>query len=121
MQHIENPGALVTGEHIAQGVIAHVPHMNAPRGIGKHLKHVVFRFVCVFADGEASPVFPDRLPFRFRLLEIVPGHFDWLARLVESALVDRIYHRDPKRRLSIFFGVAVRFRITSYYDLENRR
>ena len=121
VQHIETPGALVAGDHIAQGVIAHVPHMNAPRGIGKHLKHVVFRFVCVFADGEASPVFPDRLPFRFRLLEIVPGHFCWLARLVESALVDRIYHRDPIRRLSIFFGVAVRFRITSYYDLENRR
>ena len=43
VQHIEAAGALVAGDHVAHGVVAHMAHVDAPRRIGEHLQHVVFR------------------------------------------------------------------------------
>ena len=43
MQHVEAARQLVAGDHVAHRVVAHVPHVDAPRRIGEHLQHVVLR------------------------------------------------------------------------------
>ena len=43
MQHVEPLGALVARHDIAHRVVADMAHMDAPRRIGEHLEHVVFR------------------------------------------------------------------------------
>ena len=43
VQHAEALGPLVARDRIAHHIIADMAHMDAPRRIGKHLKHVVFR------------------------------------------------------------------------------
>ena len=43
VQHVVAARAHEAGEHVAHGVVAHVPHVDAPRRIGEHLQHVVFR------------------------------------------------------------------------------
>ena len=35
--------ALVARHHVAHRVVAHVAHVDAPRRVGEHLQHVVFR------------------------------------------------------------------------------
>ena len=44
--------ALVARHHVAHRVVAHVAHVDAPRRIGEHLQHVVFRPRVVVARGE---------------------------------------------------------------------
>src|SRR5262249_12658628 len=55
-------GAFEARYHVAHGVVAHVPHMDAPRRIGEHLQHVVFLARVVVAGGEDAPLVPDLLP-----------------------------------------------------------
>ena len=47
MKHVVSAHALVACNHIADGIIAHMAHVNTARRIGKHLKHVVLRLVRV--------------------------------------------------------------------------
>ncbi len=42
VQNSKAAGALVAGHNVAHGIVAHVPHVNAPGRIGKHFQHVVF-------------------------------------------------------------------------------
>ena len=58
MQHVEAHGALVARHHVAHRVVAHVPHVDAPRRIGEHLQHVVFRARVVVAGGEDARARP---------------------------------------------------------------
>src|SRR5205085_6203692 len=49
----------------------HMAHMDAPRGIGEHLKNVVARARIVVLRLEDALVRPDRLPARLRFAGIV--------------------------------------------------
>ena len=62
MQHVEARGAAEAGDHVAHRVVAHVPHMDASRGVGKHLKHIIFRPRIVVAGGKQPGLFPGLLP-----------------------------------------------------------
>jgi hypothetical protein len=42
VQHGVAARAHEAGDHVAHGVVAHVAHVDAPRGVGEHLEDVVF-------------------------------------------------------------------------------
>jgi hypothetical protein len=71
VQHVEALGALVAGDHVAHGVVAHMAHMDAPRGVGEHLEHVVFGPGVVVARLEDAARLPDLLPARLGLTRVV--------------------------------------------------
>src|SRR3546814_5475653 len=74
MQDVEAPRPLVARHDVAKGVVADMAHMDAARGIGKHLEDVVFRQRRILADLEAAPLRPGLLPPSFRFLEVVAVH-----------------------------------------------
>ena len=59
MEHVEAAHAFVARHHIADGIIAHMAHVNAPGGIGKHLEHVILGLGGVFGDVERLLLGPD--------------------------------------------------------------
>ena len=68
-------GAFVARHHIAQRVVAHMPHMDLARGVGEHFQHVVFRHarrrhIGHREDGVAVPCL---LPARLGSGEIITG------------------------------------------------
>ena len=62
VQHVEAAGALVARDHVAHRVVPHMPHVDAPRRVGEHLQHVVFRARRIGRDDEGAALVPDRLP-----------------------------------------------------------
>src|SRR2546422_451576 len=64
-------GHLVTGEEVADRVVAHVTHVNAPGRVRKHLEAVELRAARVFGDAELLPLLPGPLPLRLDLPERV--------------------------------------------------
>ena len=63
MQHVKALRALEPRHHVAHRVVAHVAHMDAPRRIGEHLQHVVFRLArVVVRRREDAALVPDFLP-----------------------------------------------------------
>ena len=71
MQHVEAAGALVAGDHVALGVVAHVAHMDAPRRVGEHLQHVVFGARPVHPGTEGLALVPGLLPLGLGFAEVV--------------------------------------------------
>ena len=71
MQYRVAHGALEARDNVAHRVIADVPHMDAPRGVGEHLQHVVFRPRVVVLGGEDTALGPDFLPAGFGLAGVV--------------------------------------------------
>ena len=71
VQHVEALGALVARDHVAQGIVAHVAHVDAPRRIGEHLHHVILRARRVGLGDEGAAVFPAALPLGLGFLEII--------------------------------------------------
>src|SRR6266702_113613 len=71
-------GTLVAGHHVAHGVVAHVPHMDAPGRVGEHLQHVVFgTYARGIVRGREDPALvPDFLPARLGVAGVVAfgGH-----------------------------------------------
>ena len=63
----------VAGHHVAQGVVADVPHVDFAAGVGEHLQHVVFRLAVGghVIDAETPPLGPGALPARLGLVEVV--------------------------------------------------
>ena len=88
MEHVEPHGAFVARDHVAHGVVAHVPHMDAPRRIGEHLEHVVFLARVVVAGGEDVPLVPHLLPTRLCLAGVVAFGGHWLGRRNPSGSPD---------------------------------
>ena len=62
VEHVEALGALVAGEHVAHGVVAHVPHVDAPRRIREHLEHVAPGAAVILGGAEDLRLLPGRLP-----------------------------------------------------------
>ncbi len=71
VQHVEALHALEAGHHVADGIVAHVPHVDVARRVGEHLQHVVLGLVGVVVAVEGAAFFPDALPFGFDGLGIV--------------------------------------------------
>ena len=63
MEDIEAAGTPVSGDDIAEGVVANMPHMDPSRRIGEHFQNVIFRLFRPGLGGKAVAVVPARLPF----------------------------------------------------------
>ena len=50
------------GDHVAHRVIADVPHVDAPRGVGEHLQYIGLWLVAVAVSGKAAGLGPSLLP-----------------------------------------------------------
>ncbi len=68
VKDVEAPHVLVAGDDIADGVIAHVPHVDAARGVGEHLQEIVLFPGWILGDVEDLAVIPELLPL---LLDLV--------------------------------------------------
>ena len=73
VQHREAARPLVARHHVAQRVVADVPHVDLAAGVGEHLQHVVFRLAVGrhVRHGEAAALRPGALPARLGGAEIV--------------------------------------------------
>ena len=58
LQDIAALHALVAGDHVADGVVAHMPHVQPPAGIGEHGEAVVFFPPRILGDPEGPVRFP---------------------------------------------------------------
>ena len=74
VQHVEPARLFVAGHQIAQRVIAHMTHVNAPGRIREHFQHIVFRAGRIFGNLEATTLIPRFLPLRFGFFEIIASH-----------------------------------------------
>ncbi len=74
MQHIEAAHALDARHNVADGVIAHVAHVQRAGGIRQHLQHVVFRLRGIRFGFEDARFGPALLPFGFDCLRVVFSH-----------------------------------------------
>jgi len=71
MQDAETLQDLVTGHNVADGIIAHMPHVDTPRRIRKHLQDVILRLGLI-RDGPVELFLgPNLLPLVFQIFEIV--------------------------------------------------
>ena len=74
MKHVVIVHPHVAGERVADGVIAHVPHVQRAGGIGQHLEHVILLSRGVRLSGvERRVLLPALEPFGFDALGIVTG------------------------------------------------
>src|SRR5690606_5487727 len=74
MEDVEPLRELVARDDVAHRVVARVTDMDAPRGIGEHLEHVVFRPALVAAGAEDAGLLPFLLPFRLEFGWRIPIH-----------------------------------------------
>ena len=58
LHHIKAVEQLKAGKHIADGVVAHMPHMQLAAGIGKHRQAIIFGFAGVFRYVKQTGVLP---------------------------------------------------------------
>ena len=71
MEHPEARHPALARDHVADRVVAHVPHVDVPRRVREHLEHVV-RWSARVDDGvEGSLGRPARLPLRLQRLSVV--------------------------------------------------
>jgi hypothetical protein len=68
VKHVEALRALKASDHVAHGVIAHMPHVDAPRRVGEHLEDVAFGKGGLIDGGKDVAPAPDILPARIPIL-----------------------------------------------------
>ena len=71
MKNVEAARAPIARHHVAHGVVAHMAHMDAPRRIGEHLEHVIFRARIVVLGLEDLRVRPGFPPFGLGFAHVV--------------------------------------------------
>ena len=64
-------GAFEARYDVTHRVVAHVPHVDAPRRVGKHLEHVIFRPRVAVLGREDTPIGPDLLPTGLGLAGVI--------------------------------------------------
>ena len=62
VQHFIALHAPIARDHVPHRVVADVPHVDAPRGIGKHLEHVGLGLVAIAVGAERARLVPSCLP-----------------------------------------------------------
>ena len=65
MQYVEAPHGAEPGDHVADGIVAHMTHVQVARRIGEHFQHIGFWFSFFFFAFERFMLFPILLPFGF--------------------------------------------------------
>ena len=71
LQHVVALHAVVAGEHVADGVVAHVPHVQLARGVREHRQAVVLGLVAGFHGAEGLRFVPEFLRFALDDVRIV--------------------------------------------------
>ena len=71
MQHLKTAHPFVAGNHITNGVVAHMAHVDFARWIRKHLQHIVFFPSWHVGHPIGLLLLPALLPFALNGLEIV--------------------------------------------------
>ncbi len=71
MDDVEPLGPAIARHHVAHGVVADVPHVDAPRRVGEHFEHVVFGPRVVVAGAESLALGPHPLPVRLGFAGVV--------------------------------------------------
>ena len=71
MENVEPARAPIARDNIAHGVVAHMAHVDAPRRIGEHLEHVIFRARIVVIGLEDLRVRPGLAPFGLGFAHVV--------------------------------------------------
>ncbi len=74
LQHVLAAHALVARDHIPQGVVAHMPHVQAAGGIGKHRQAVEFLPPRHLAHPKRRAGFPCALHACFQFLRLIFPH-----------------------------------------------
>src|SRR3990172_4126432 len=74
VEYVEAAHAHVAGDSIAHGVVAHVPHMEIPGGIGEHFQQVVLGSAIAWAAFKHAALFPEALPLGLDGASDVLGH-----------------------------------------------
>ena len=74
VQHRKPLRGLIARHHIAHGIVAHMAHMNAPRGIGEHFQDIILGLGRIMAGSKDAGVIPSGLPFRFDGFRVVARH-----------------------------------------------
>ena len=72
VEHVEAAHPFVARDHVADGVVPHMAHVDPARRIGEHLEAVVLRLRSVLGHLEGLLLLPGPLPAFFNFLEIVP-------------------------------------------------
>ncbi len=71
VEDIEAARTPIARHHVAHGVVAHMAHMDAPRRIGEHLEHIIFRARIVVFGLEDLRVRPGFAPFGLGFAHVV--------------------------------------------------
>ena len=90
VQHVKAPHPLVAGHHVADGVVAHVAHVDAPGGVGEHLQHVIFGPGRVLGGIEQMGVLPALLPLGLHPARFVAACH---AKLPDKSMVDSLLYQ----------------------------
>jgi hypothetical protein len=61
LQHVVALETVVAGQHVADGVVAHVPHVQLAGGIGEHRQAIVFGLAGSFHGLEGVALIPESL------------------------------------------------------------
>ena len=108
VQDVEALGHFVAGHHVTHGVVADMAHMDAPRRIGEHLQHVVFRLVARRPGSEAIGLGPSLLPLGLGLFDVVTldGHGSAVLRRAEIGAGYRSNSPGGASLSSLSLGIA---------------
>src|SRR5208337_351017 len=74
MEHVEPAHSLHARHHIANRVVAHVPHVQRPARVWQHLQHVVFWFLGIYFGFKDAILFPTFLPLLLNRLRVIVRH-----------------------------------------------
>ena len=86
VQYVMPSFAPISSQRVADGVVAHVPHMDTPAGIGEHAQYVLFGFGLFLFRLETVVLVPVILPLLFDFGRVVSHPF---LRFVSSSFVIR--------------------------------
>ena len=71
LQHVFAQHALVAGDHITNGVVTHVAHVQAATGVGEHRQAIELFFIGVGDGFKNLILFPVVLYGRLNLLRLI--------------------------------------------------
>ena len=95
VEDVEPARAPIARHHVAHGVVAHMPHVDAPGRIREHLEHIIFRPRIVVRGLEDLRVRPGLAPFGLGFAHVVS--FGPHCRAFSKGCRDHGVRRDKTR------------------------